>query len=180
MELFYRAMYPRPVVLVSCVEPKTGKPNIIPVAWSTPLSFKPPLIGVSIAPQRYSHKLIAEAGEFVVNIPNIDLLNQTDLCGSTSGRDVDKFQLSGFTPKPSRLLKTPVIEECAAHLECILKESFTIGDHTLFVGEVKAAYCDEGFLKGGLVDLEHNNPLHQLGRDNYTTPDKRILKPGKN
>lgn len=177
MDLFYRAMYPRPVVLITCPDPRRGGVNIIPVAWSIPLSLKPPLVGVSIAPQRHSHNLIAEAGEFVVNIPTSNLLDQTALCGSKSGLEGDKFALSRLTPKPSKTLRTPIIDECPAHLECLLRERVATGDHTLFVGEVKAAYAEEGFVKGGFVNLEGALPLQHLGKDYYTTPSRELLTP---
>lgn len=132
-----RLMYPRPTVLVSCA--LDGKPNIITLAWSTPLSHNPPLLGISVGLERYSHEVIAKSGEFVVNIPIIDLIKQTIFCGERSGRDIDKFKETNLTPIPSLRVKAPSIQECVAHLECKVVQSIRTGDHTLFVGEVLAA-----------------------------------------
>ena len=78
----WTALYPCPVVLVTCVD-SDGKPNIITLAWVGTLCSEPPLIGFGIRPKRFSYKLIATAKEFVVNIPTLKLLRETDLCGNT-------------------------------------------------------------------------------------------------
>ena len=173
----YRLLYPRQTVLVTCIDEKTKKPNILPIAWCTPLSFDPLLVGVSVAPQRYSHGLIAGSGEFVINLPTSEILSKAVRCGKISGRDRDKFSEVGLTPKPARALKVPVIEECIAHLECKLAEKIPIGDHTLFVGEVIAAYANEGAFTGEFLDLGKVRVPYQVGGDFFTTPSKELLKP---
>ncbi|MEM3737399.1 MAG: flavin reductase family protein [Candidatus Bathyarchaeia archaeon] len=175
--LFYRLMYPRPTILVTCVDPSTGRPNIITLAWSTPLSFTPSLVGISISPQRYSHDLIAKTGEFVVNIPTAAIAAQALICGRISGREVDKFQVSGLTPKPSRRVRPPIINECAAHLECRVVNSITTGDHTLFVGEILAAYANKNLLRGGLINNEKFRALLHLAEDHFTTTVEATLTP---
>lgn len=85
------ALYPAPVVLVSCVDENDLKANIITIAWCGVACSRPPLLTVSIRPSRYSHKLLSKAGDFVVNIPTKDLLEKADQCGIRSGKDIDKF-----------------------------------------------------------------------------------------
>ena len=80
-----------PVVLVSCIDSK-GKPNIITIGAVGFACRKPPILGISITPERYSHHLIKNSGEFVINIPSVNQLNVAKYCGSTSGRDIDKFK----------------------------------------------------------------------------------------
>lgn len=138
---FSRIMALHPAVLITTIS-KDGAPNIIAVAWVIPTSFKPPLLAISVGKTRYSHKLLAETGEFVVNIPTKGLQDKVEYCGSTSGRNVNKFEKAGLTPKPAKRVKVPIIEECVAHIECKVVNMFPTGDHTLFIGEVLAAYAD--------------------------------------
>ena len=173
----YRLLYPRLTVLVSCVDPASRKPNVITIAWATPLSINPPLVGISVAPRRHSHELILRAKEFVINIPTVEILDKAVKCGKTSGRRYDKFSEFGLTPSPARSIKTPAIEECVAHLECKLTDQVTTGDHTLFIGEVVAAYADEGAFDGEFIDVERVQTIHQVGGDIFTTLSKKRLTP---
>ena len=172
-----RLVYPRLVVLVSCIDPTTKKPNIITLAWTTPLSMTPPLVGILVAPRRYSHELISSAREFVVNIPTVEILDKAIKCGRISGRRHDKFSEIGLTAKPAKIVKTPVIEECVAHLECKLMNQLTTGDHTLFIGEVVAAYANEGTFDGQFMDIERVRNFYQVSSDSYATLNKELLKP---
>ncbi len=172
-----RLIYPRLVVLASCINPATGKPNIITIAWATPLSMNPPLVGILIAPRRYSHELISRAKEFVINIPTVEILDKAIKCGRTSGRKHDKFSEFGLTAKPAKVIKSPIIEECIAHLECKLVNKITTGDHTLFVGEVVAAYANEGAFDGEFMEIEKVRNFYQVGGDSFAVLNKELLKP---
>ncbi|MEM3436920.1 MAG: flavin reductase family protein [Nitrososphaerales archaeon] len=141
-----RLLYPRPIVLITSIN-NSGKPNIIPVAWTMPTSFDPPLIAISIALTRYSHKLIKETHEFVINIPTKKLVNIIDYLGSVSGKDVDKFKESNLTALPAKKVKPPLIGECVAHIECKVESILNTGDHTIFVGRVVAAQTDKDIFK---------------------------------
>ena len=173
----YRLIYPRPVVLVSCIDPETGKNNVITIAWAVPLSINPPLMGILVAPRRYSHELIERSGEFVINIPTIEILDKVIKCGKVSGRQHDKFSEFGLTPKPGRVVRTPSIEECVAHVECKLVNQVTTGDHTLFIGEVVAAYADESAFDGNFIDIERVQNIFQVGGDVFVTLSKKRFTP---
>jgi flavin reductase (DIM6/NTAB) family NADH-FMN oxidoreductase RutF len=165
----YRLLHPRPVVLVSCFDPDTEKPNIIAIAWSTPLSMDPPLIGISVGLQRYSHELIKKCGEFIVNIPTMEILEKVAGCGSVSGKTTDKFSKFGLTPLPAKVVKSPAIKECVAHLECKLVDQVRVGDHTFFIGEIVAAYANEKAFDGELINIEEVRGVHHLGGQVYCT-----------
>jgi len=141
-DLVNRLMYPRPIVMITCID-GSGKPNIIPVAWTMPTSFDPPMVATSIALKRYSHKLIKETREFVINIPTKELVKHIDYLGSVSGKDVDKFEASNLTPLLAKKVKPPLIGECVAHIECELASELDTGDHTIFIGRVVAAQANE-------------------------------------
>ena len=153
------ALYPVPVVMVSCAD-KSGKANIITLAWVGVVCSSPPTIGIAIRPGRYSHGLIKETQEFVVNIPNLDLIKETDRCGTVSGRDVDKFKKTGLTKVPASKVKVPLIKECPVNIECKLKQILNLGTHDLFLGEVVAVHYDEEILDdSGNVDYNRARPF---------------------
>lgn len=171
----YRLLHPKHVVLVSCVD-RAGKANIITLAWSMPASIHPPLLVISIAPKRYSHKLIEETKEFVVNVPTMDILKETLICGRKTGRIYDKFKETRLTPLPAKTVQPPIIKECVAHLGCKLHQQITTGDHTLFVGEILAAYADEGIFNGK-YNLREVKPVYHMGGDDFTTLVPEIITP---
>jgi flavin reductase (DIM6/NTAB) family NADH-FMN oxidoreductase RutF len=171
----YRLLHPKHTVLVSCID-RVGKANIITLAWSMPASIHPPLLAISIAPKRYSHELIEENKEFVVNVPTMDFLEATLFCGRRSGRIYDKFKETRLTPLPARVVQPPIIKECVAHLECKLHQQITTGDHTLFVGEILAAYANEGIFDGK-YNLRKVKPVYHMGGDDFTTVVPEIITP---
>jgi flavin reductase (DIM6/NTAB) family NADH-FMN oxidoreductase RutF len=171
----YRLLHPMHTVLVSCVD-KTGKPNVLPLAWAMPTSRDPALVAISVAPSRYSHKLIEKTGEFVVNLPTIDIVKGTLTCGRTSGKNRDKFAETGLTPSPAQKVKAPIIKECVAHLECKLRNKFKTGDHTIFVGEVIAAYANRGVFTD-TYNIDEARMLYHLGGNVFATLDPKLYKP---
>lgn len=125
-----------------------GEMNIIAVSFCMPVSKEPPLVACAIGKDAYSRKIIEECGEFVVNVPTKGQDKQVNYCGYHSGRDVDKFLETGLTPEPSKKIDAPIIQECPAQMECILKQAFETGDKILFIGEVVEAYADEELARG--------------------------------
>lgn len=143
----YRTLYPRLTVVVS-VEGE-DRPNFMTAAWSTPLSKDPPLVGVSVAPKRYTHGLVEEARSFGVNVIGENLLDEAFLFGSESGRDVDKAAETGAEVVEGEELSVPLLAEAAAAMECSLEETVTTGDHDLFVGRVEGLYVAEDAMDRG-------------------------------
>ena len=142
----FRSVYPSPAALITSVDSE-GKANIITLAEVYNLSVaRPVIVGVSITRQRYSHKLISESSQYVVNLPTTRILEKVDRCGAISGRDVDKFSELGLTPIAASLVHPPLIAECPINLECKVIAVHAIGDHDMFVGEVVAQHVDEAVL----------------------------------
>jgi len=168
-------LHPMHTVLVTC-RGRTGKPNIITLAWAMPTSIDPPLVAISISPKRLSHKLITESKEFIVNIPTMNLLEATLFCGRRSGREHDKFKEAGFTRVRARKLKAPIIKECVAHLECRLHSQHTTGDHTIFVGQIAQAYANNDAFKDG-YDLKKAKMIFHLGGNRFATLNPKISTP---
>lgn len=173
--LMLRLLHPMHTVLVSSIG-EGGKADIITLAWAMPTSINPPLVAISVSPKRHSHSLIEETGEFVVNIPTMEILNETFFCGTLSGRDHDKFKETRLTALPSKKVKPPIVKECIAHLECKLLSQFETGDHTIFVGEVVEAYADEEIFTGA-YDVKKAKMIFHLGGNEFATLDHKICKP---
>ncbi|HWQ83351.1 MAG TPA: flavin reductase family protein [Anaerolineales bacterium] len=129
---------PRLAVLVSCCD-LTGKPNILSVAWHSPLSHKPPLVGIAIHPRRYSHDLIRAGQEFIVNVVGMAFEDAVQICGSYSGASTDKAKLAGLSFSPARTVRPPYLTNALGHLECRVWGEVPVGDHTLFIGQVQFA-----------------------------------------
>ena len=155
------------IVMVTCCD-KDGRANIITAGMYMPISSNPPQICVGIAPERYSHNLILEQGEFVVNSPSIMLKEKMHLCGIKSGRDIDKFKEFGLTPIPAKKVRPPLIKECFGHIECEVVNRVICGDHTLFVGQVVSASADKEVLAGGNLDVLKAQPIVQKNHLYYT------------
>ncbi len=127
-----------------------AKDNIITLAMCHVFSFKPPYVGVGISPRRYSYGLFKESEDFAVNIPSSKLVKQTELCGTKSGRKVDKFEVAGLTREKASKVSAPLIKECPVNIECFKVKEIEAGDHTWFVGEIVAARKDDSY---GLADM---------------------------
>jgi flavin reductase (DIM6/NTAB) family NADH-FMN oxidoreductase RutF len=134
--------------LVTC-QGKEGKANIITISWGGILRTYPPLIGISVQRTRFSHGLIMETKEFVLNLPSEDILWAVDYCGWVSGSDVDKFKETGLTPMPSRSVKPPTIAECFVNLECRVEDIISLEPYDLFIAEVVSTVADEEIIMAG-------------------------------
>jgi flavin reductase (DIM6/NTAB) family NADH-FMN oxidoreductase RutF len=174
---FSRLMHPYVTLLVTCCD-AAGSANIITIAWAIPVSGRPPLMALSVAPPRHSFGLIQETGEFVVNVAPFELAEKALYCGRRSGRDVNKFDEAGLTAKPAQHVRPPIIAECIAHLECRVVQDIEAGDHHIFVGEVLAAYARADVLsEGGMYELSKARPLLHVGGKVFTTTTGETIEP---
>jgi flavin reductase (DIM6/NTAB) family NADH-FMN oxidoreductase RutF len=135
-----------PIVLV-CV-----RDNIITVAAVSFFSFggkqgKLPMVMVGIVPTRYTFELLKKTDNYSINIPTRELLEVIKICGSKSGRDVNKFNSTGLTPIKGKKISSYLIEECPVNLECKVVHKIDLrgSTHVWFVGEIVAAYQEEGY-----------------------------------
>lgn len=138
-------LYPLPVVMVSLAD-RTGRNNIITLAWVGTVCSDPPMVFVSVRPERYSYHILKETGEFVINLTTKSLVYATDYCGVKSGRDVDKFQEMKLTALPASKVKAPLIGESPVNLECVVREVKPLGSHDMFLAEVVAVHADEKYM----------------------------------
>jgi len=156
------------VLITSRSEEKT---NVMTLAWITPSSVHPPMLVVAISKKSLTEKLIKEKKEFVVNVPNAELIHKVIQCGKVSGREIDKIKNFGFHLKPATKVSTSFIEECFAHLECKVEKWITSGDHTLFIANILSASIKKGLFEGVLqINLKEAKTIHHLGKNFFTLP----------
>lgn len=143
---------PVPVVMVSC---GSDKPNIITIAWTGIVNSSPPMTYISVRKERYSHDIIKNTGEFVINLCTEELAFATDYCGVRSGRDKDKFREMKLTPQKSETVGCPMIKESPVNIECRVREVTELGSHDMFIADILKVHVDEQYIdSSGRIRLD--------------------------
>jgi len=174
---------PVPAVMVSCGEGDDA--NIITIGWTGIINSEPPITYVSVRKSRHSHHLIAESGEYVINLTTEKLVKETDFCGVKSGRDLDKWGEMNLTKVPGEVVKCPMIGESPVNLECKVLEVKEYPTHDMFIGEIVRVHADDSLFdekgrlcldQAGLISYSHGEYFglkrEPLGRFGYS-----IMKP---
>lgn len=147
-------LYPVPAVMVSVKRPGE-KANIVTVAWAGTVCSDPAMLSISVRPERYSHDIIEETGEFVVNLVTTKLTRACDWCGVRSGRDYDKFKEMKLTEYISQYMDVPAIEESPVNIYCKVKKVEKLGSHDMFIAEVIGVTVDDEYMdEKGRFDLK--------------------------
>lgn len=130
----------------------------------------PPIMYIGVNPSRYSHRLIKESGEFVLNIPSVSQARIVDYCGVVSGREVDKFAATGLTPAAASQVKAPLIAECPVNVECRVRQVLSLGSHDVFIADVLAVNYSKDVLD------EHDQPVFEKIKPyGYSSGEYRAL-----
>ena len=164
-------LYPVPAVMVSC---KSGneKANIVTVAWAGTVCSDPAMVSISVRPDRYSHHIILESREFVINLVTEKLTRACDWCGVRSGRDYDKFKEMNLHEYYSDLMETPAIEESPVNIWCRVTKIEELGSHDMFIAKVAGVTVDDSYMdvkgrfaleKTGLITYSHGE-YYALGK----------------
>ena len=176
-------LYPLPVVMVSVAD-KEGKSDIVTVAWAGTICTNPPMVSISVRPERFSHHMLMETGEFVINLTTKELVYATDYCGVKSGRDVDKWKEMNLTPVMGNVVKVPCIAESPVNIECKIVKVEKLGSHDMFTAEVVAVQVDDAYMdEKNSFHLSQANPIvyshgeyyllgEKLGRFGYSIQKK--------
>ena len=163
-----------PVALVTTFD--RGHTNVAPIAWLTPLSSNPPLVGIAVERSRHSSLMIAKSEQFAINIPARPLLHHVQYLGALSGARIDKLEATQFETFEAEHVDAPLLTGCLAWVECEVQQVVPTGDHTLFVALVRAvrvdphAFGDRWQLHGSVDE----RPLHFLGDHYYATLDSEL------
>ena len=184
-------LYPVPAVMVSTAD-RDGRSNIITVAWAGTVCSNPPMVSISVMPRRFSHALLCDSREFVINLTSRKLQYACDWCGVRSGADVDKWQEMKLTPEPAATLSyAPLIAESPVNLECKVTKIEKLGSHDLFLAEITAVQVDDALLDtSGKLDLaradltayshgEYYALGEKLGTFGYSVRKEKIARSAK-
>lgn len=170
-------LYPVPAVMVSC-QRLGEKANIITLAWAGTICSDPAMVSISVRSERYSHDIIEETGEFVINLVTSELTKKCDWCGVKSGRDFDKFKEMKLTEYKSDFLGVPAIDESPVNIYCKVKKIERLGSHDMFIAEVVGVTVDEKHMdKKGRFDLGAAN-LMAYSHGEYFALGKKLGKFG--
>lgn len=175
---------PVPAVMVSCIDGE-GRSNIITIAWTGIVCSDPAMVYISVMPRRYSHHMIEETGEFVINLTTRELCFATDYCGVTSGEKVDKWEKCNLTKAPASMVSTPLIAESPVNIECKVENKLSLGSHDMFIARVLAVDVDESLIddkgrleldRAGLIAYNHGEYFllgEKLGKFGYSVRKKK-------
>lgn len=177
-------LYPLPAALVT-VKDKKGRDNLLTIAWVGTVCTNPPMISISVRPQRHSYKALRETGEFVVNLTTHDMAKATDYCGVRSGKNEDKFKSCGLTKTESVKVKAVSLKESPVNIECKVRKVMELGSHHMFLADVVHVTVDDTFMdEKGTFHLEKARPIvyshgtyfdigNQIGSFGYSVCKKR-------
>ncbi len=165
-------LYPLPAALVTVAD-REGKANIFTVAWTGTVCSDPPMVSISVRPERYSHQFIEDTGEFVINLTTRRLAFATDYCGVKSGRDTDKIKDMHLTLLPGEKVGAPLLKESPVNIECRVKQTLRLGSHDMYVANVEAVHADEAYMdKTGRFMLDKTDLIAYSHGSYYTLGEK--------
>ena len=154
--------FPMPVAIVGALV--NDRPNFMTVAWFNRLNGRPPIWGVALGKKQYTLEGIRKNKVFSINIPNVNLVEQVDYCGITSGRKVDKSKL--FNIFYGELESVPMVQECPLCLECRVYDIIELPGISLVLGEVITAYTEAHYLTENKLDSKKIDPFTFSQPDN--------------
>ena len=160
LEKCYRLLNHGPVTLVTSAA--DGRMNIMAASWVMPLDFDPPKILLVLDKQTLTREFVDATGQFALNLPCRSIADKVIAAGSHSGRDGDKFVMTGLETFPASRIEAPLVKQCVAWLECkVIPETANQNRYDLFIAEVVAAWADPEVFSGG--------------RWHFPNPDRRTL-----
>ncbi len=182
-------LYPLPAVLVT-VRDRAGRDNVFTVAWAGTVCTNPPMLSISVRPERFSYEAIRQTGEFVVNLTTEDMVRAVDYCGVRSGRDQDKFRETGLEKDQAVKVKAASLKASPVNIECRVSQELALGSHHMFLADVVHVTVDERYIdQKGSFHLDQTCPLvyshggyftqgDQLGTFGFSVRRKQASKAG--
>lgn len=169
---------PVPVVLITSKN-KEGKENVFTVAWAGTVCTKPPMLSISIRPERLSYEYIKETMEFTVNLPTSTMTKAVDYCGVRPGRKFDKIKEMNFTMKDGTNIDVPYIDECPVSIECKVKSIIPLGTHDLFIADVVGSHVNKNLMdEKGKIHFENADLITYCHGEYYKMDTEALGKFG--
>lgn len=178
---------PVPAVLVSCGT--LEKPTALTIGWTGITCSDPPKTYISVRPERNSHDIIKETGEFVINMMPSSFVRQVDYCGIKSGRTEDKLAKMKLIPQECANVSAPQIAQSPITLECKVTDIIPLGSHDMFMADIltvniaKELLDERGRLKieqAGLMAYAHGTYFalgKKIGTFGFSVKPKRAKNP---
>jgi flavin reductase (DIM6/NTAB) family NADH-FMN oxidoreductase RutF len=158
--------YPGTVAVVTTAH--AGRRTVMAAGWHAALSSEPPLYGVAVGPERFTHELLVASGAFAVHFLPFERAAAVAGVGTRSGRDLDKFVHFDLATRPGAALDLPILQDAYLAYECRLTARHAVGDHDWVVGEVVALHHrPEAFDERRMLDPERVRPFVYYGRSRY-------------
>jgi len=165
---------PVPVVLITSKN-KEGLENVFTVAWTGTISTKPPMLSISVRPERLSYEYIKETGVFVVNLPDISMVKSVDYCGVTSGRKNNKIKEMNFTMNKCSNVDASYINECPVAIECKVRQIIPLGSHDLIIADVLSSHINEKLMDDkGKIHFENGDLISYCHGEYYPMAKKSL------
>ena len=167
---------PLPAALVTCGT--VEEPNVLTIAWTGIINSSPAMTYISVRPERWSHHIISESGEFVINVTTDSLVRAADFCGVRSGKDTDKFAEMKLTALPASKVSAPILAQSPISLECKVTEVKHLGSHDMFIAEIVAIQVDDKYIDAdGKLDLRKAGVMF-YSHGEYFAQGKKICQMG--
>lgn len=152
-------LYPLPAVLVT-VRDAEGRDNMLTIAWVGTVCTNPPMLYISVRPERDSWRALKETGVFAVNLTTASMVKAVDYCGVRSGKDVDKFRETGLRKQEAVKIAVPVLTDSPVNIECRVRDVLELGSHHMFLADVVHVTVDDRYMdERGTFHLEQAEPL---------------------
>ncbi|MBP3368735.1 MAG: flavin reductase family protein [Clostridia bacterium] len=135
---------PVPSVMVTCGTMERA--NVITIGWTGVVSTRPARVYISVRPERHSHSIIRDSGEFVINMTPASLVEVCDYVGTVTGRCVDKIKKTGLTLIESKEVSAPTLADSPLSLECKVISVESHGSHDMFIADVVAVSVDDSLM----------------------------------
>jgi flavin reductase (DIM6/NTAB) family NADH-FMN oxidoreductase RutF len=152
---------PGPVVFVTTYDGK--KNNVMTISWTMVMDFTPKF-AITTGAWNYSYAALRKSKECVISIPTVDLLDKIVGVGTCSGADTDKFAKFGLTPVEGTHVRSPLIRECLANIECKVIDIITKHDILVLAGV--AAYFDEA--------RAEKRTVHAIGDGTFVVDGRKL------
>ena len=152
-------LYPLPAVLVT-VRDAEGRDNMLTIAWVGTVCTNPPMLYISVRPERDSWRALKETGVFAVNLTTASMVKAVDYCGVRSGKDVDNFRETGLRKQEAVKIAVPVLTDSPVNIECRVRDVLELGSHHMFLADVVHVTVDDRYMdERGTFHLEQAEPL---------------------
>ena len=135
---------PVPSVMVTCGTMERA--NVITIGWTGVVSTRPARVYISVRPERHSHSIIRDSGEFVINMTPASLVEVCDYVGTVTGRCVDKIKKTGLTLIESKEVSAPTLADSPLSLECKVISVESHGSHDMFIADVVQVSVDDSLM----------------------------------